>query len=417
MKKVILFGASNCGIEFYRKYKNKLDIIAFCDNSETKVNTKLEGITIISPNELVNYPQCSIIITSIYYVEIKKQLLDMNINNHICLCYEVYEYEENKDLIPNVKEQVRNLYIKKKSSHLKDTYNIYTDNSGKEKDEHTIFIGMPVYNGERYIKYAIESIIKQTYRNWKLFISDNNSTDATYEICKQYEKQDTRIKVIRQNINIGMVRNFEYVLDKADTKYFLWSSHDDIWNKNFLLKNLNNLKFNNSAMSVGNSVIIDSFNRITYSYESYKRFQLENKKKQIEKFLIDPEVNGKANIFYSLFNLELCRDMFKNIFTGDEFTWGEDNAFIYACILRTKLVVQDEVLLYKRSVNDMDVKEKINKIVIDDSERLIFPFENAYEYVDKFLNASIGTPYFDLTYEIMFKRIDKYYSRVDFLFT
>ena len=61
-----------------------------------------------------------------------------------------------------------------------------------------ITIGLPVYNGQKYIKETINSILLQTYKNFELIISDNLSNDETKEICKSYEKKDNRIKYVRQ---------------------------------------------------------------------------------------------------------------------------------------------------------------------------------------------------------------------------
>ena len=56
-----------------------------------------------------------------------------------------------------------------------------------------IEILMATYNGEKYVGEQIDSIIHQTYKNWKLLIRDDNSTDKTLEILKEYEKKDKRI--------------------------------------------------------------------------------------------------------------------------------------------------------------------------------------------------------------------------------
>ena len=88
-------------------------------------------------------------------------------------------------------------------------------------------IGMPVYNGEKYIREAIDSILAQTLTNFELIISDNASVDGTAIICEAYAKIDKRIRYIRQQENIGAFANFKFVLDNAQGKYFKWQSSDD----------------------------------------------------------------------------------------------------------------------------------------------------------------------------------------------
>lgn len=91
-----------------------------------------------------------------------------------------------------------------------------------------VSIGMPVYNGERFLKEALDSILAQTFENFELIISDNASTDKTQEICKAYAARDRRIKYYRNEHNIGGHRNFNRVFELATGQYFRWAAHDDI---------------------------------------------------------------------------------------------------------------------------------------------------------------------------------------------
>jgi glycosyltransferase involved in cell wall biosynthesis len=100
----------------------------------------------------------------------------------------------------------------------------------------TVSIGMPVYNGEEYIREALDSLLAQTFTDFELIISDNCSTDKTQEICNEYSTRDSRIIYIRQDMNIGPAANFEFVLQKSSGKYFMWAAHDDRWKCTFLEK-------------------------------------------------------------------------------------------------------------------------------------------------------------------------------------
>jgi len=91
----------------------------------------------------------------------------------------------------------------------------------------TVSIGMPVYNGEKHIREALDSLLAQTYTDFELIISDNASTDATSEICKEYASRDNRIRYIRQPKNQGAPFNFHFVLKESKGKYFMWAAHDD----------------------------------------------------------------------------------------------------------------------------------------------------------------------------------------------
>ena len=77
-----------------------------------------------------------------------------------------------------------------------------------------IDILMATYNGEKYLREQIESILNQTYKNIRLIISDDCSTDQTREIIKQYEKKDSRIKVYLQEQNLGYLKTLIFYLQK-----------------------------------------------------------------------------------------------------------------------------------------------------------------------------------------------------------
>jgi glycosyltransferase involved in cell wall biosynthesis len=96
-----------------------------------------------------------------------------------------------------------------------------------ERSVPKVSIGMPVYNGEKYIRQAIDSVISQTFTDFELVISDNASTDGTEAICREFAKRDSRIRYIRQKENIGAINNFNFLLKRASSTYFSWISHDD----------------------------------------------------------------------------------------------------------------------------------------------------------------------------------------------
>jgi len=95
-------------------------------------------------------------------------------------------------------------------------------------------IGLPVYNGELFLAEAIDALLGQTYENFELLISDNASTDSTSDICRQYAKLDSRIRYIRQENNIGRVRNHNFLIYEASTELFKFAAHDDLYARNLL---------------------------------------------------------------------------------------------------------------------------------------------------------------------------------------
>ncbi len=91
-----------------------------------------------------------------------------------------------------------------------------------------VSIGMPVYNGEPYLRYAIESILAQTYRDFELIIADNASTDDTANICRLYAAKDSRIRYFRNHENLGAARNYNLTFAHSRGVYFKWAAADDV---------------------------------------------------------------------------------------------------------------------------------------------------------------------------------------------
>jgi glycosyltransferase involved in cell wall biosynthesis len=91
-----------------------------------------------------------------------------------------------------------------------------------------VSIGMPVYNGERFIREALDSVLGQTYENLEVIISDNASTDSTGAICLEYTARDQRIQYHRNAVNLGVIANFRRVFELSSGDYFMWACADDL---------------------------------------------------------------------------------------------------------------------------------------------------------------------------------------------
>ena len=105
-------------------------------------------------------------------------------------------------------------------------------NSGKPR----LSIGMPVFNGERYVRFAIDAILAQTFKDFELIISDNASTDKTQQICREYAKKDNRVSYHRNKINVGGPRNYNRLFELSSGEYFKWTAHDDVLAPEYLQK-------------------------------------------------------------------------------------------------------------------------------------------------------------------------------------
>ncbi len=92
-----------------------------------------------------------------------------------------------------------------------------------------LIVGLPVYNGEKYLGAAIESHLSQSFGDFALVISDNGSTDATPEICAKYASADPRVRYVRSSENRGILWNHRRVMEGIEsTQYFRWAGADDV---------------------------------------------------------------------------------------------------------------------------------------------------------------------------------------------
>lgn len=93
---------------------------------------------------------------------------------------------------------------------------------------------IPVRNGANFIRDCLQSIVDQTYTNWILTVSDNQSSDQTESIVASFH--DPRVVFYKQAIDVGMIGNFSSCIDKCDSIYYAILSHDDKYHSNTALE-------------------------------------------------------------------------------------------------------------------------------------------------------------------------------------
>ena len=121
-----------------------------------------------------------------------------------------------------------------------------------------ISIALTTYNGEHFISEQIDSILNQTWTDFELIICDDCSNDSTFEILKEYAQKDHRIKVFKNEKNLGFLKNFEKTILLCSGEYIALSDQDDIWLDNHLEVLINNI--GNYTLIGGNAILVDSNN-------------------------------------------------------------------------------------------------------------------------------------------------------------
>lgn len=99
-------------------------------------------------------------------------------------------------------------------------------------------IGLPVYNGGKTLARSLDRLLWQTFADFTLIVNDNASTDDTGAIAAAFAARDPRVKVFRNQANVSWYENFRLTLERADTPYFMWATHDDLWEPRFAEANI-----------------------------------------------------------------------------------------------------------------------------------------------------------------------------------
>lgn len=230
-------------------------------------------------------------------------------------------------------------------------------NEEKSLKEVKVSIGLPVYNGERFIRKKIESILKQTIGNFELIISDNGSTDKTIELIEDFTKKDRRIRFFKHEQNMGVIENFNFVLQQAKGGYFMWTAVDDIQMPTFIEKNLEVLEKNSKvACSISKIQLYgDITNQLRLNQSDLRIIKFIKKFKNefghIDSYSASGPYEKRVNeyfknlrhnhVFYGVYRIEQIRNAFvKNSFIMN------DSCTTFNILKFGELYVIDEILLY-----------------------------------------------------------------------
>jgi GT2 family glycosyltransferase/tetratricopeptide (TPR) repeat protein/MoaA/NifB/PqqE/SkfB family radical SAM enzyme len=169
-----------------------------------------------------------------------------------CMRHGIYpgdDHEANAELDVIAEENVSTFINSANSNNLSGTLsttNHNLDNNVEIMDHHQqhskssnvplVTIGMPVYNGERFLRQALDSLLAQDYQNFELIISDNASSDGTAAICQEYAAKDKRISFFQNSENFGAIYNFVRVMNLASGKYLMYAGDHDLWHPTLIGK-------------------------------------------------------------------------------------------------------------------------------------------------------------------------------------
>jgi glycosyltransferase involved in cell wall biosynthesis len=127
---------------------------------------------------------------------------------------------------------------------------------------------LPVFNGEAYLDAALGSLLAQDFTDFEVIVSDNASTDSTAAIAAAWATKDARVRVYRNETNIGAERNFNRVFELARGRYFRWAACDDLVAGEYLRRCVAELEASPDAVLCQSGThIIDAHNRVIAFYD------------------------------------------------------------------------------------------------------------------------------------------------------
>ncbi len=119
-----------------------------------------------------------------------------------------------------------------------------------------VSIALATYNGERFLKEQLDSILEQSYTDIEIIACDDCSTDSTPQILEDYQKKDSRLKVYFNEKNLGFKKNFEKCISLCDGEYIALSDQDDVWTKDHIACLVSNI--GDHDLICGNAYLVDT---------------------------------------------------------------------------------------------------------------------------------------------------------------
>lgn len=206
-----------------------------------------------------------------------------------------------------------------------------------------VTIGMTVYNGKAFIEDAIRALTDQTYKNFVLCISDDASTDGTWEILQRWAAADDRIVLYRQAANLGLLGNFRFVLDQAETALFMWHAYDDWLAPNFLEEVVSVMKAEPTCAVACSAIVKVLTDRRPVRSRQFPDFDGLSRRQRILTLLRHP----RSQWLYGLFRVEELRKAF-HVMEEFGYPWAGDFLVLLPFIFEDRVRGTNATTFYSR---------------------------------------------------------------------
>lgn len=207
-----------------------------------------------------------------------------------------------------------------------------------------VCIGIPVYNGARYIASTIESALGQTYDDIEVVVADNASTDGTAEICREFAARDDRLRYVRFEEHLGVADSYTRTFGLCRSEYFLWTASDDTHDPKFVEKAAAVLDATPDAVvCYSHTAIVDERGDIVRRDDFELELDHPSRTTRFHRMIMAPPKFHGAHEQYGLIRAEVMRQtgVMSNHVMGCRVLLAE-------LALRGRLVRMDEVLFFNR---------------------------------------------------------------------
>ena len=204
-----------------------------------------------------------------------------------------------------------------------------------------VSVGLPVYNGERYIAETLDSILAQTFDDFEVIVCDNASRDRTEEICRVYAARDSRIRYVRNSTNLGAAKNYRLAFELSSGEYFRWANCDDLFAPTSLACCVEVLDREPSTVLVyPRTMLIDEHGQTIGEYEDGLHLQFSRASDRFVQLCLRL---GLVNAIYGLIRADVLR---KSALIGNFIS--ADMALLAELTLYGKFWEIPDVLFYRR---------------------------------------------------------------------
>ena len=258
-----------------------------------------------------------------------------------------------------------------------------------------IGIGINVWNGERTIKRAINSILKQTYKDFTIYILDNKSADNTVNIIKKIKNKKIKIKLIIDNKRRDIPSSQRILVNKflIRHKYSMIVNDDDYYHPQFINECLNVLKNKNIDMVYCLYKIFDD--KKNFNTKNYPEYNLKNGKFiNIVNFLIHRNI---VPIFFGLYKTKTLYDSFKYYQPISKSKFNYDNQFMLHYLSNNNIECIKKKLFFYYKKDRSNVKNNKNKLIYNDYNSLTLIYLYQFILLKKFLKLFLKNTNFNIS--------------------